>query len=248
MAAKPMRQRIEADKALLSFLVRGKRIDTELAKDVEQLAAAEGLSVTQALAARGILGEDEIASAVAVGLKLPLLSLTTVPFDDQVTVLVKQDIAARFVVVPVRKEGEVLILAMANPFDQEAIRMIEFSAGCRVRPGVAPRVNVLCSSHGVGLAIRLLARSTPTIDSLNLHTDLRELIAHEHGLVLVSGPTGSGKSSTLAALIQEINLTDRRHVITVEDPIEYSLSSRRAFIRQREVGTHTPSFEQALLD
>jgi twitching motility protein PilT len=64
----------------------------------------------------------------------------------------------------------------------------------------------------------------------------------------VSGATGSGKSSTLAALIQEINLTEARHIITVESPIEYTFRSRRAFIRQREVGRDTPSFEQALLD
>ena len=69
-----------------------------------------------------------------------------------------------------------------------------------------------------------------------------------HGLILVSGPTGSGKSSTLAALIQEINLTETRHIVTVESPIEYTFRPRRAYIRQREVGRDTPSFEQALLD
>jgi twitching motility protein PilT len=67
-------------------------------------------------------------------------------------------------------------------------------------------------------------------------------------LILVSGPTGSGKSSTLAALIQEINLTETRHIVTVESPIEYTFRPRRAYIRQREVGRDTPSFEQALLD
>ena len=69
-----------------------------------------------------------------------------------------------------------------------------------------------------------------------------------HGLILVSGPTGSGKSSTLAALIQEINLTESRHILTIESPIEYTFRPRRAYIRQREVGRDTPSFEQALLD
>jgi twitching motility protein PilT len=64
----------------------------------------------------------------------------------------------------------------------------------------------------------------------------------------VSGATGSGKSSTLAALIQEINLTDTRHIVTIESPIEYTFRPRRAYIRQREVGRDTPSFEQALLD
>jgi twitching motility protein PilT len=65
---------------------------------------------------------------------------------------------------------------------------------------------------------------------------------------LVSGPTGSGKSSTLAALIQEINLTEARHIVTIESPIEYTFRPSRAYIRQREVGRDTPSFEQALLD
>jgi len=114
--------------------------------------------------------------------------------------------------------------------------------------GVRCRINVFQTSHGVAFAVRLLAETTPTIESLNLLPELREIVTREHGLVLVSGPTGSGKSSTLAALIQELNLTERRHIITLEDPIEYALHSQRAFIRQREVGTHTPSFQQALLD
>src|SRR5205085_8556949 len=75
-----------------------------------------------------------------------------------------------------------------------------------------------------------------------------KLVAPTHGLILVSGPTGSGKSSTLAALIQEINLTETRHIVTIESPIEYTFRPRHAFIRQREVGRDTPSFEQALLD
>jgi twitching motility protein PilT len=67
-------------------------------------------------------------------------------------------------------------------------------------------------------------------------------------LILISGPTGSGKSSTLAALIQEINLAEARHIVTIEEPIEYSFRPRHSYIRQREVGRDTPSFEQALLD
>jgi twitching motility protein PilT len=114
--------------------------------------------------------------------------------------------------------------------------------------GVRCRINVLQSSRGVGLAIRLLATFQATVEKLNLLPDLKKLVKNTHGLILICGPTGSGKSSTLAALIQEINLTDTRHIVMVESPIEYTFRSRRAYIRQREVGRDTPSFEQALLD
>src|SRR6266568_3282998 len=114
--------------------------------------------------------------------------------------------------------------------------------------GVRCRINILQTARGVGFAIRLLATFQATVEKLNLHPDLKKLVAPTNGLVLVSGATGSGKSSTLAALIQEINLTEARHIVTIESPIEYAFRPRRAYIRQREVGRDTPSFEQALLD
>ncbi|MGO8677572.1 MAG: type IV pilus twitching motility protein PilT [Limisphaerales bacterium] len=114
--------------------------------------------------------------------------------------------------------------------------------------GARCRINVLQTSRGVGFAIRLLASFQATVEKLNLHPDLKKLVAPTHGLILLSGPTGCGKSSTMAALIQEINLTETRHIVTIESPIEYIFRPRRAYIRQREVGRDTPSFEQALLD
>ena len=114
--------------------------------------------------------------------------------------------------------------------------------------GVRCRFNIFHTSRGVGFAIRLLSSFQATIEKLNLHPDLKKLVNATHGLILVSGATGSGKSSTLAALIQEINLTDSRHIVTIESPIEYTFRPRRAYIRQREVGRDTPSFDQALLD
>jgi twitching motility protein PilT len=114
--------------------------------------------------------------------------------------------------------------------------------------GVRCRINVLNSTRGVGFAVRLLAAFAATMERLNLHPDLRKFARLPHGLVLVSGPTGCGKSTTLAAFIQEINLAEARHILTIESPIEYTFRPRRSFIRQREVGRDTPSFEQALLD
>jgi len=124
-------------------------------------------------------------------------------------------------------------------------RSFDFS---RTIHGVRCRINVLQTSRGVGFAIRLLASFQATVEKLNLHPDLKKLVLPTNGLILVSGPTGCGKSSTLAALIQEINLTDARHIVTIESPIEYVFRPRRAYIRQREVGRDTPSFEQGLLD
>ncbi|WP_164015676.1 type IV pilus twitching motility protein PilT [Pyxidicoccus trucidator] len=118
----------------------------------------------------------------------------------------------------------------------------------RTLEGQRIRINVLRSARGVGFAIRLLSTSQATLKRLNLHPDLRRLVEPTHGLVLVSGPTGSGKTSTQAALLQELNLGEARHIITVESPIEYALVPRQSFIRQREVGRDTPSFEQALID
>jgi twitching motility protein PilT len=124
-------------------------------------------------------------------------------------------------------------------------RSADFS---RTMQGVRCRFNVLHTSRGIGFAVRLLSSFQASVDRLNLHPDLKKLVTPTNGLILVSGPTGSGKSSTLAALLQEVNLTDARHIITIESPIEYTFRPRRAYIRQREVGRDTPSFEQGLLD
>ncbi len=129
----------------------------------------------------------------------------------------------------------------------------DFLARCswdlsRTVAGTRCRINVLRSARGVGFAIRLLTSFQATLQTLNLHPDLRRVVQPTNGLVIITGPTGSGKTSTQAALLQELNLSEPRHIITVEQPIEYALTPRQSFIRQREVGRDTPSFEQALID
>ncbi len=114
--------------------------------------------------------------------------------------------------------------------------------------GVRCRINVMKTNRGIGLAIRLLSSFQPTLEKLNLHPDLMKIAHHSHGLVLIGGSTGSGKSSTLAALIQEINHSQAKHIITIENPIEYHFKALKSFIRQREVGRDTPSFSQGLMD
>jgi twitching motility protein PilT len=110
------------------------------------------------------------------------------------------------------------------------------------------RLNVFKTDRGIGVSIRLLSGITNTIRTCNLHPQLAELLQHESGLILFTGPTGSGKSTTLAAMVEEINATSSRHIITLESPIEYRLQPKKSLIRQREVGVHTPTFDQGLLD
>jgi twitching motility protein PilT len=114
--------------------------------------------------------------------------------------------------------------------------------------GVRCRINLFKTVRGMALAARLLPFSVSDLRSCNLHPELRRLIEPTTGLVIVSGPTGSGKSTTLAALIEEINVAQSRHVITLESPLEFLHGNRRSLIRQREIPTHSPSFEQAITD
>jgi twitching motility protein PilT len=114
--------------------------------------------------------------------------------------------------------------------------------------GIRCRASFFRTVRGVAVAIRLLAASIKDIRACNLHPDFRRLIDASTGLVVVCGPTGSGKSTTLAALIEEVNATRARHIVTLESPLEYIFSNRRSYIRQREVPTHAPSFEQGITD
>jgi twitching motility protein PilT len=110
------------------------------------------------------------------------------------------------------------------------------------------RANFFRTVRGMAIAIRLLAPSIKDLRACNLHPDFRKLIDASSGLVIISGPTGSGKSTTLAALIEEINASRAHNIVTLESPLEYIFGNRRSYIRQREIPTHSPSFEQGIID
>jgi twitching motility protein PilT len=114
-------------------------------------------------------------------------------------------------------------------------------------PGVARfRVNWLKQYYGVGCVCRLIPSRVPTLQELNMPPVLTQIAQSARGIVLVTGPTGSGKSTTLAAMINHINMTRKAHIITIEDPIEFSHTSQKCLIDHREVGQHTRSFASAL--
>ncbi len=114
-------------------------------------------------------------------------------------------------------------------------------------PGlVRCRVNCFDTLSGGAMVLRLISLKIPTIDELNLPQVLKKIIGYPQGLILVTGPTGSGKSTTLAAMINHLNEIAKRHVVTIEDPIEFVHPSKRCLVSQREVGIHTLEFHSAL--
>lgn len=108
------------------------------------------------------------------------------------------------------------------------------------------RGNAFTQRGSTALALRMIPREIPDLDTLGLPQVVRDLALKHQGLILVTGPTGSGKSTTLASLIDLINSTRGCHIVTIEDPIEYVHDHKRAAVNQREVGTDTESFHNAL--
>ncbi|MBI3998010.1 MAG: type IV pilus twitching motility protein PilT [Armatimonadetes bacterium] len=108
------------------------------------------------------------------------------------------------------------------------------------------RVNAFVQRHGEGIVLRLIPSGIRTLDELEMPPVLKDLAMTPRGLVLVTGPTGSGKSTTLAAVVDHINEHREDHIITIEDPIEFVHAPKKCNINQREVGSHTQSFSAAL--
>ena len=108
------------------------------------------------------------------------------------------------------------------------------------------RVNALVERRGASAVFRAVPSNVPTLAQLGAPEIFKGFASHTRGLVLVTGPTGSGKSTTLAALVDHRNETDAAHILTIEDPIEFVHESKKALVRQRELGPHTLSFANAL--
>src|SRR5713101_10086229 len=134
--------------------------------------------------------------------------------------------------------------------NKQAITMLREQGSCDVSfglPGLARfRVNVFIQRGSCAVVMRVIPTAVPDFKSLGAPEQLREVAALHEGLVLIAGPRGSGKSSTLAALLDCINETETCHIITIEDPIEFLHNHKRATIHQRELHSATPSVSHAM--
>ncbi len=136
--------------------------------------------------------------------------------------------------------GEILSPQQIDAFFREK----EFD-GSHAFPFVRVRINLLDSLRGPAMVLRLIPQTILTMEQLNLPAILQELAGRPKGLILVTGPTGSGKSTPLAAMLDWINRNETRHILTIEDPVEFVHESRSSLLRHREVGLHTLKFHNA---
>ncbi len=140
-------------------------------------------------------------------------------------------------------------LAQSLMNEQDWVKFQEYhekDIGLTVEGVARLRVNIFQEQNDTGLAMRLIPIQVPSIDSLDLPQILKEIAMRPQGLVLVTGPTGCGKSTTLATMLQHINSNRHAHVVTIEDPIEYVYTNDHCIFTQRAVGIDTESFQDAL--
>ena len=135
---------------------------------------------------------------------------------------------------------------MLSPAEVDGFLRDKEYDGSHAFPFVRVRINLMDSLRGPAMVLRLIPQKIASLEDLHLPAVLSELCARPKGMILVTGPTGSGKSATLAAMIDWINGNMCRHILTIEDPVEFVHESRQSLIRHREVGQHTKVFHNAL--
>jgi twitching motility protein PilT len=145
-------------------------------------------------------------------------------------------------------EVEAMILPLLRPSHREALEQLRDVDISYDVPGfdLRFRINVFRERSGLSAVFRRISQTIPELEALGLPSVIKSFADYPHGLVLVAGPTGSGKSTTLAALIHYINVFHGRHIVTIEDPVEVVHRSQRSLVNQAEVGTHAESFPVAL--
>jgi twitching motility protein PilT len=144
-------------------------------------------------------------------------------------------------------EWATMLLAILSPSQQFKLNQgEELDFTYTTDDQLRTRVNVYRQQRGLSAAFRLISEKMPTIESLKLPSVLEKLCLERHGLILITGPTGSGKSTSLAACIHQINITQAKHIITIEDPIEFIHVREKSLITQREVQRDTLTFQHAL--
>ena len=141
---------------------------------------------------------------------------------------------------------ETLVKTLTGDGYDDFIETKEFDGAYALDENYRFRINIFMHLGGFALSFRLIPSYIKTIEELNLPTALHKLAHLRRGLVLVTGTTGSGKSTTLASIIEEINKTYSHHIITIEDPIEYVHNDVKSIVEQRELGLHTESYSRAL--
>jgi twitching motility protein PilT len=140
-----------------------------------------------------------------------------------------------------------LLLPLLAPQQYQDLQQLKSVDICFSRDGIGRfRANIHHQRGTLAGSIRLLPDKIPTLESLHLPTTLRRLAEARQGLILITGPTGSGKSSTLAALVDLINAQRRSHIVTIEDPIEFVHANRSSIVEQIEVGSDTPDFASSV--
>lgn len=149
-------------------------------------------------------------------------------------------------VVSAKMAEEYILETMSEQQRARFARMLDFDYALEVDGLGRFRVNAFMQRKGIAAVFRLIPEDILTLDQLNLPSQLKKIVNFKQGIVLVTGPTGSGKSTTLASIVDEINRTYSYNILTVEDPIEFVHSNKKSLVQQREVGEHTKSFGSAL--